>query len=90
MGVRGAQRIQQDLLTALPAATPVAVIQNASLPTQRHITTTLGELAASIAREHMASPSVIVVGDVTHAIAALRHAQVSALAPHGAPLPRIA
>ena len=71
MGVRGAQRIQQDLLSGLPAGTPVAVIQNASLPRQRHITTTLGELAAAIEREHMVSPSVIVVGDVTRAIGAM-------------------
>ncbi len=81
MGVRGAQRIQQDLLTGLPAATPVAVIQNASLPTQRHITTTLGELAASIAREHMASPSVIVVGDVTRAIAAMAEPETARVQP---------
>ncbi|MDO8370505.1 MAG: uroporphyrinogen-III C-methyltransferase, partial [Polaromonas sp.] len=40
MGVSGAGRIQDELLTGLPASTPVAVIQNASLPTQRHITTT--------------------------------------------------
>jgi uroporphyrin-III C-methyltransferase len=45
MGVSGCERIQDELLTGLPAATPVAVIQSASLPTQRHITTTLGALA---------------------------------------------
>lgn len=64
MGVRGAARIQQELLTALPATTPVAVVQRASLPDQRQAVTTLGELAATIAREQLASPSVIVVGDV--------------------------
>ncbi|MEP6965239.1 MAG: uroporphyrinogen-III C-methyltransferase, partial [Polaromonas sp.] len=37
MGVSGAERIQNELLVGLPAATPVAVIQNASLPGQRHI-----------------------------------------------------
>lgn len=64
MGVRGAARIQQELLTALPVSTPVAVVQRASLPDQRQAVTTLGELAATIAREQLASPSVIVVGDV--------------------------
>lgn len=64
MGVSGAERIQDELLSGLPAATPVAVIQNASLATQRHITTTLGELATAIRDAGMASPSVIVVGDV--------------------------
>lgn len=70
MGVSGAARIQQELLTGLPAATPVAVIQRASLPDQRHAVTTLGELAATIEREQLASPSVIVVGDVVGGVAA--------------------
>ncbi len=70
MGVSGAQRIQQELLTGLPASTPVAVIQRASLPDQRHLVTTLGELAAEIERQQLASPSVIVVGDVVSGIQA--------------------
>jgi uroporphyrin-III C-methyltransferase len=69
MGVSGAGRIQDELLTGLPASTPVAVIQNASLPTQRHISTTLGTLAAAIQDNSMASPSVIVVGDVVGCLA---------------------
>jgi uroporphyrin-III C-methyltransferase len=70
MGVSGAGRIQDELLTGLPAATPVAVIQNATLSTQRHITTTLGRLADAISDSGLASPSVIVVGDVVGGIAA--------------------
>lgn len=70
MGVSGAQRIQDELLTGLDAATPVAVVQHASLPTQRHAVTTLGQLHATIAREQLASPSVIVVGDVIGGMAA--------------------
>jgi uroporphyrin-III C-methyltransferase len=69
MGVSGAGRIQAELLTGLPAATPVAVIQNASLPTQRHITTTLGALANAIQAGGLASPSIIVVGDVIGSLA---------------------
>ncbi|TAF79272.1 MAG: uroporphyrinogen-III C-methyltransferase, partial [Curvibacter sp.] len=64
MGVSGASDIQTGLLQGLGADTPVAVIQNASLPLQRHAVCTLGELQATIAREGLASPSVIVVGDV--------------------------
>ena len=64
MGVRGAAHIQQQLLTSLAASTPVAVIQHASLPGQRHAVTTLGDLVTMIEREQLASPSVIVVGDV--------------------------
>jgi uroporphyrin-III C-methyltransferase len=70
MGVSSAARIQQDLLTGLPPATPIAVVQHASLPDQRHAVTTLGELAATIEREGLASPSVIVVGDVVQGVAA--------------------
>ncbi len=70
MGVSGAGRIQDELLCGLPASTPVAVVQNATLQTQRHITTTLGQLATAIAASGLASPSVIVVGDVVSGIAA--------------------
>jgi uroporphyrin-III C-methyltransferase len=69
MGVSGAERIQDELLSGLPAATPVAVIQSASLPTQRHITTTLGALGGAIREAGMASPAVIVVGDVISGVA---------------------
>ena len=69
MGMTGARRIQAELLTGLPTSTPVAVIQNASQPTQRHISSTLGELANAIELHHMASPSVIVVGDVVGSLA---------------------
>jgi uroporphyrin-III C-methyltransferase len=69
MGVRSAARLQQELLTGLPAQTPVAIVQRASLPDQRQAVTTLGELAATIAHEGLASPSVIVVGDVVGAAA---------------------
>ena len=71
MGVSSATQIQADLLTGLPASTPVAIIQHASLPQQRHAVTTLGDLATTLAREGLGSPSVIVVGDVVHGVAAL-------------------
>ena len=69
MGVSGAATIEQELLTGLPADTPVAIIQHASLPRQRHAVTTLGTLHATIEREGLASPSVIVVGDVVRGVA---------------------
>ena len=71
MGVSGSEQIQTELLTGLPAHTPVAVIQHASLPEQRHAVTTLGQLRATIEREGLGSPAVIVVGDVVSGIAAL-------------------
>ena len=71
MGVSGAAHIEQELLTGLPAHTPVAIIQHASLPHQRHAITTLGQLHATIEREGLASPSVIVVGDVVRGVASV-------------------
>jgi uroporphyrin-III C-methyltransferase len=66
----GVAHIQDELLYGLPDTTPVAVVQNASLPTQRHAVCTLGELQTTIARDGLASPSVIVVGDVMQGLLA--------------------
>ena len=74
MGVSGAADIERQLLEVLPADTPVAIVQHASLPEQRHAITTLSQLTATIARDRLASPSVIVVGDVLRGIAAAQGA----------------
>lgn len=71
MGVASAAHIQADLLTGLPASTPLAIVQHASLPQQRHAVCTLGELTATLQREGLSSPSVIVVGDVVRGISAV-------------------
>jgi uroporphyrin-III C-methyltransferase len=84
MGVSGAADIQAGLLQGLAASTPVAVIQNASLPHQRHAVCTLGELQDTIVREHLASPSVIVVGDVMSGLLAAAQADTTTGASAGA------
>ena len=71
MGVTGSQLIQDALLEGLAPTTPVAIIQNASLPTQRHAVTTLSALRSTIEREQLQSPSVIVVGDVLQGLLAI-------------------
>jgi uroporphyrin-III C-methyltransferase len=71
MGVSGVQHIQDQLLMGLPAHTPAAVIQNASLPTQRYAVCDLQHLHGTIAQEQMQSPSVIVVGDVLQGLASM-------------------
>ncbi len=78
MGVSGARRIQDELLSGLSADTPVAVIQSASLPGQRHAITTLGELHHTVEHHRLASPSVIVVGDVLQGLARLQQPQARA------------
>jgi uroporphyrin-III C-methyltransferase len=64
MGVSRLDQIEQGLLSGLPASTPVAIVQNATLPQQRQSLTTLGELQQTVSREGLQSPSVIVIGDV--------------------------
>ena len=71
MGVTGSEKIQSELLLGLSSNTPVAIIQNASLPTQRHAVTILGSLRATIEQAGMHSPAVIVVGDVLKGLLAL-------------------
>ncbi len=70
MGVRGAARIQAGLLGALTASTPAAVIQHATLPTQRHVVCDLGDLCGAISRAQLASPAIIVIGDVLRGLGA--------------------
>jgi uroporphyrin-III C-methyltransferase len=71
MGVAQAASLQDGLLGALPAATPVAVVQHATLPQQRHAIGTLADLTGLIAREGLGSPAIIIVGEVLSGIAAL-------------------
>jgi uroporphyrin-III C-methyltransferase len=49
----------------------VAIVQNASLPHQRHAIATLGTLAQTIATQQLESPSVIIIGQVLQGLAAL-------------------
>ena len=69
MGVTGAARIEGELLHGLPGTTPVAIIQNASLPTQRHAMTTLSQMQRTIVDAQLASPCIIVVGEVLQGVA---------------------
>ena len=64
MGITDALHIQQQLLAGMDARTPAAVIQNASLPQERHLVTTLANLVADMARQDFASPAILVVGEV--------------------------
>ena len=77
MGISGSEHIQQELLHGLPAHTPAVVIQNASLPHQRHAVTTQGELRNTNETHQLASPSVMVIGDVVRGVSALQSPAVS-------------
>ncbi|MEO0428029.1 MAG: siroheme synthase CysG [Pseudomonadota bacterium] len=68
MGVATSGRIAQDLLTqGVPAETVVEIVENASRPTMRHISTTLGALSETVAREAVTNPAVILLRWPEHA-----------------------
>jgi uroporphyrin-III C-methyltransferase len=78
MGVAGAAHIQHQLLDGgLAGDTPVAVVQQASLPGQRQVLGTLGRLHALITEHGLGSPAVIVVGDVLRGVATLAQGERS-------------
>ncbi len=77
MGVSHLDTICQGLLQGLPATTPVAIVQHASLPNQREALTTLGDLTDTLQREGLQSPSIIVVGDVVQGARAWSRSQHS-------------
>lgn len=65
MGVARSGEIQQALLAGGKAAsTPVAVIHAATSNSQAQLVTTLGELPEALAESRLASPSIIVIGEV--------------------------
>jgi uroporphyrin-III C-methyltransferase len=72
MGVSSACAITEGLRRGLPDNTPVAIVQNASLSTQRHAVCELAQLVSTMAREGLGSPSVIIVGNVLSGIAQLQ------------------
>ncbi len=69
MGISGVDSIQSGLMQCMPSNTPVAIVQNASLPNQRIEHGKLSELVCVIEANQIASPSIIVIGDVLFGIA---------------------
>ena len=82
MGMSDPQRLMRQLLVAgFRADLPVAVIQRATCHDERHLATTLAQMADDIARHDLGSPAVIVLGDaVAHAMGLARTQLVEACA----------
>src|SRR4051794_5126308 len=73
MAVENAAAIADALTTAgRDARTPVAVVSDGSMPGERTVLTTLGELGADLDQHGVRPPAIIVVGDVV-AVAHPRH-----------------
>ena len=68
MGVATISAVQDGLLQGLAATTPAALVRHASLPQQQLWLCKLGELAATVRRERVTSPAIVIVGDVLHAM----------------------
>ncbi len=65
MGVENAAAIADSLMeNGRERDTPVAVVLDGSMPTERTVLTTLGELSAAVASEGVRPPAIIVVGAV--------------------------
>ncbi len=68
MGVARVEAIVSALIDGgLCSATPVAVVSAAHTPQQRHAVTTLVALADTVEHEQLASPALLVIGDVVRA-----------------------
>lgn len=65
MGIASSSVLSQQLIThGLSGSTPVAVIERGTLPQQRVLISTLNELGEMIAREHVESPALLIIGKV--------------------------
>lgn len=65
MGVSKLDEVRQGLLAGgLAADTPLAMIENASLPQQRERRSTLSQLCEDAARFKLSSPAILVIGEV--------------------------
>lgn len=65
MGVARCAQIADALIAGgLAAHTPAAVVSAAHTERQRHAVCTLATLAATVAREQLASPALLVIGEV--------------------------
>jgi uroporphyrinogen III methyltransferase/synthase len=65
MGMRNLETLLARLVAAgRPPRTPAAAVMDGSLPTQRTVVATLGDLAERVRSAGLGAPAVVVVGDV--------------------------
>ncbi len=79
MGVQRLAGIRAGLLATLGAATPAALVQHASSAQERRLVTTLGRLVKDATQAGIASPAILLVGNVLLACQAdWAHAELQA------------
>ena len=64
MGIGNASEIACGLLRSIAGSTPTVIVENASLPQQRHIGCRLDELSSVVSSGRIGSPAIIIIGDV--------------------------
>ena len=64
----------------LDAATPAAIVQNATLPEQRALLSTLGRLSADSAANAFGSPGIVIIGEVVRDCALAQAASIAVVA----------
>ncbi len=77
MGVRTVGDIERGLAVGLPPQTPIALVQNATLPNQRHAVGTLATLRRTMTQHQIASPAIMVIGDVVQGLLATQSTAVT-------------
>lgn len=76
MAVQNLRAIAERLVDlGRPTATPVAVVADGSMPTQRTVWSTLGDVAPDIERQRVRPPAVVVIGGVVAVANPSRYAQ---------------
>jgi uroporphyrin-III C-methyltransferase/precorrin-2 dehydrogenase/sirohydrochlorin ferrochelatase len=55
------------------ASTPLAIVSEGTMPGERTLLSTLGEVAEDMAREHVRPPAIVVIGDVVAVANPLRY-----------------
>ena len=85
MGISNAPKIASQLRhSGSPGTTPVAVIEQATLPGQRIIHSTIDALEADLRTQNIGTPALLIVGDVT-ALGAPKSDPLIPLAPSPEP-----
>ena len=74
MGVQRLSEIADGLAGTLPPCTPAALVQGASTPQQRTLVSTLATLVEDARAAAIASPAILIVGDVLKGVDAAVHA----------------
>ena len=62
MGMTKIKDIQTELLKHKPENYPVAIVQNGTLPNEKHHVTNLGNLVQDVVKHELQSPALIIVG----------------------------